>query len=125
MRTALITALVACADESQRLWARRFLTGLSADEMEFIAEFLGASILEAGPEGVPRAALPQPRSRGELAERIEAFQWTRKAQADPSGGRPWRHSPSRDTEHKMILLLEYLCRGAIRQHPVPLPSARA
>lgn len=121
MRTVLFTALVACADESRRLWARRFLTGLSADEMEFIADFLGASILE--PARV--SALQKPPSRDELAERIEEFQWTRLTRPVPVAGRLGRQPPSRDTEHKMILLLEYLSRGAIQQHPAPLRSARA
>ena len=109
MRTALLTALVACADESRRLWARRFLTGLSADEMEFIADFLGASILEPARQ----SAVQKPPSRNELAERIEEFQWTRFARSVPASDRPCRPLPSRDTEHKMILLLEYLSRGAI------------
>ena len=106
MRTALFAALVECADDSRKLRARRFLTGLSADEMQFIADFLGASILDPAP--------PHLRSRSEIAERIEAFH--RSAAA---------HSVSPDTEHKMILLLEYLCRCAIPQLPAPLPSARA
>ena len=46
MRSTLLAALVGCADKSRRPTARRFLVGLSADEMQFIAEFLGASILE-------------------------------------------------------------------------------
>ena len=120
MRTALVTALVACAHESRRLWARRFLTGLSADEMQFIAEFLGASILEPSPVDVP---VRRP-SRCELAERIEEFQWTRVAQPVPPARDSLRHPPSPDEEHKMILLLEYLCRGAIQQYPAPLRSAR-
>ena len=111
MRTALLTALVACADQSRRLWARRFLTGLSADEMQFIAEFVGASILDP----VPQRDAPRPPTRAELAERIEEFQ---SGRIDP-------HAASRDEEHKMILLLEYLCCGAIRQAPAPLRSARA
>ena len=105
MRTALYTALVACADESRKLWARRFLTGLSADEMQFIAEFLGASILEPGSRG----AAPRRPSRAELARCIQKF----------------RGSPSRDEEHKMILLLEYLARGGICRLPAMTRSAGA
>jgi len=92
VQTALFTALVASADESRRLWARRFLTGLSADEMQFIADFLGASILD------PTAA-PRFPSRAELARSIERFTLSDSP-----------HSPSADEEHKMILLLEYLSR---------------
>lgn len=45
-RRELLTALTSCADRPHRPVAHRFLCGLSADEMQFIAEFLGASILE-------------------------------------------------------------------------------
>jgi hypothetical protein len=95
VRTALLTALVASADESRRLWARRFLTGLSADEMEFIANFLGASILDP-------ATAPRHPSRAELARSIERFTLSDSP-----------HTPSPDEEHKMILLLEYLSRCAM------------
>jgi hypothetical protein len=111
-----MTALVACADQSRRLWARRFLTGLSADEMQFIAEFLGASILDPG----LGAATPGQSSRADLAERIEEFRCSRLEQ-------PWSRpqAPSADEEHKMILLLEYLSRAALPHIPAPLPSAQA
>jgi hypothetical protein len=67
--------------------------GLSSDELQFIAEFLGACILESTEKGR--------YSRSELAERIAQFQRGRR-----------RCSPgcSEDQDHKMILLLEYLCR---------------
>jgi len=69
--------------------ARTFLGGLSCDEMEYIAEFLGACILES--------ARRSECSRAQLAERIAAFQQARGCS-------------SPDQEHKMILLLEFLCR---------------
>jgi hypothetical protein len=74
--------------------------------MQYIAEFLGASILNS--ETAPRSP-----SRTELARKVEEF--SRAAS---------QHSPSPDEEHKMILLLEYLCRCAI---PLahPLRTARA
>ena len=46
-RNTLIAALVACSDETVKTRARRFLLGLSCDELQFIAEFLGACILES------------------------------------------------------------------------------
>jgi hypothetical protein len=50
VRNALVTALLACSDSSLKTKARRFLQGLSSDELQFIAEYLGACILEsAGP----------------------------------------------------------------------------
>src|SRR5436190_4481367 len=46
-RNTLIEALVACSDGTVKTRARRFLLGLSCDELQFIAEFLGACILES------------------------------------------------------------------------------
>ena len=94
MQKTLVAALVSCADRSLKPKARRFLVGLSFDELQFIAEFLGACILESTEEG--RC------SRSELAERILQFQPGRR-----------RCSPgcSEDQDHKMILVLEYLCRS--------------
>jgi hypothetical protein len=61
--------------------ARRFLSGLSADELQFIAQYLGACILECG-----SACLREfPRTRVE-------------------------HSGA-DRDLKMILVREYLCRA--------------
>ena len=54
-RNNLILALVAFADETMKARARRFLLGLSCDELQFIAEFLGACILESS-EDTARAA---------------------------------------------------------------------
>lgn len=47
MRSVLVTALLACSDSSLKIKARRFLQGLSSDELQFIAEYLGACILES------------------------------------------------------------------------------
>jgi hypothetical protein len=74
--------------------ARRFLVGLSFDELQFIAEFLGACIVESTEKG--RC------SRSELAERIAQFHPGRMA-CPPSC--------AEDHDHKMILVLEYLCRS--------------
>jgi hypothetical protein len=90
LRDSLVTALVSCADTPTKPLARRFLRGLSADELQFIAEYYGACILEA-----PRACVCD---RAALAARIAAFQRAR--------GNTTRMA---DVEHKMILLLEYLC----------------
>jgi hypothetical protein len=92
VRKALVAALVSCIDSPNRSLARRFLRGLSRDELEYIAEFLGACILES----------PGRRccSRTQMAEIIAEFQQ----------GRPG-NSP--DQEHKMILLLEFLFAGTL------------
>jgi hypothetical protein len=80
LRQDLVTALVACTDVPFRARARRFARGLSADELQFIAEYLGACILESSAHGCGSAC--------KLAA----------------------HLPAADRDHKMILLLEYLCR---------------
>jgi hypothetical protein len=77
--------------------------GLSGDELEFLAAFMGASILEAA-EGCAC-------SRAQLAERIAAMQRSRSATR-----------PTPDQDHKMILLLEFLCRSGQQRGPV---TARA
>jgi hypothetical protein len=56
MRNTLVTALASCAESRGRARARRFLLGLSADELLFIAEFVGSCILESSGD-IARAAL--------------------------------------------------------------------
>jgi hypothetical protein len=102
LRNALVAALSSCADGSLRREARRFLAGLSSDELEFIAEFLGACILDAA------CILECRQSRAELAVRIAEFQHARVTSV--------RLQPE-DREHKTILLLEYLCRSGLREFP--------
>ena len=87
MRSVLVTALLACSDNSLKSKARRFLQGLSSDELQFIAEYLGACILEtAGP------------CRGPSGLSMAEFRY-----------RP--NTP--DQDHKMILLSEYLRRNGL------------
>jgi hypothetical protein len=97
VRNSLVAALVACADRPLKSEARRFLAGLSSDELQFIAEFLGSCVLESH----VRSA----RTRAELADRIACFQQSRTHHVCP-------RSP--DQELKMILLLEYLCRVGVK-----------
>jgi hypothetical protein len=47
VRSSLEAALLACADSPWRAKARRFLRGLSYDELLYIAEYLGCCILES------------------------------------------------------------------------------
>ena len=111
MRSCLVAALVSSVDGSFRNKARRFLAGLSCDELQFIAEYLGACILDSSDDCL--------RPRVELAGRIARFQKARVS--------PWNRGPalvrSEDLEHKMILLLEYLCRSGRREFSVPVRSA--
>jgi hypothetical protein len=82
IRQDLVAALVASTDAPFRARARRFASGLSGDELQFIAEYLGACILE-GDSCAPAA----------LAARL----------------------PDADRDHKIILLIEYLCRTGHRE----------
>lgn len=101
MRRTLVTALASCADDVSRARTRSFLRGLSSDELQFIAEFLGACILES--------ARRSRYTRAQLAQRIADFQHLRLS------GSPI----SPDQEHKMILLLEFLCRSSLEQLALP------
>ena len=53
MRSTLVAALVACADTPWKAKARRFLCGLSSDELQYIAGFLGGCILHSAAEKPP------------------------------------------------------------------------
>jgi len=47
VRTALISAITVCAERRFQKKARKFLLGLSTDELQYIAGFLGACVLES------------------------------------------------------------------------------
>jgi hypothetical protein len=108
VRNSLVAALVACADQPLKSEARRFLAGLSSDELQFIAEFLGSCVLES--------QIRCGCNRAELAERISRFQQVRANRA-----KSW----STDQAHKMILLLEYLCRLGARERGLAAGAASA
>lgn len=84
MRRALVNALAQCADSNCRFRTRRFLAGLSRDELQFLADFQAASILEADSW---RCCL-----RVRLADRLVELQ----------------RSAVEDQAHKMLLLREFL-----------------
>ena len=92
MRSSLVAALVSCVNRPLKSRARRFLLGLSSDELQFIAGFLGCCILESSEDA--------DSSRAQLAGRITEQQQTRAPRCS------W------DQEHKMILLREYLGRSS-------------
>jgi hypothetical protein len=83
----LVAALVECAEQPLKLDARRFLAGLTADELQFIADYMGFCILESQP--------PATHTRDELARSITDFRAA---------------CPTQDGDRKSILLLEYLQR---------------
>jgi hypothetical protein len=99
VRDTLVVALESCADHSLQEQARRFLKGLSCDELQYIADFLGASLLES---------LHACGTRAQLSQHVADFQRERARQGFCSD----------DQDRKAILLLEYLCRGGDRRSPV-------
>jgi hypothetical protein len=107
LRRTLVAALVSCADCPLKSKARRFLLGLSADELQFLAEYLGCCILESTEAG--RC------SRAQLARRIAEFQSLRQG----------RSRLNADQEHKMILLLEFLCLSGLRRFAVRTTARQA
>jgi len=107
VKSALVNALCAWVDERRRKKARRFLEGLSADELQHIADFLGACLLESS-GGNACAQLE------EAIARFEAL----GGQAPP----PPRYGTLNDREHKAILLAEFLHRCELNGLP---PAVRA
>jgi len=97
LKPALISAITDCTEPRAQRQARRFLLGLSTDELQYIAEFLGSCVIEC--------ASP-------TEERIERFGCGRSAQMYNRG----------DQQHKMIVLLEYLRRSRRRSC---VPASRA
>ncbi len=103
-KSALVRALSLCADDSQKRDIKRFLLGLATDELQYIAEFLGSCILESG--------WRWQGNRAQLAEAIKEFDRSRREPGCRCSAGSLR---DQDQEHKMILLLEYLCRSGLMQ----------
>ena len=114
MKTTLVSALCACVGEARRAAARRFLQGLSADELQYIADFYGACILEA--------AAGAGSTCGGLAAEFASLERCRCSAARPGGATEGLN----DREHKIVLLFEYLSRcGAGQLSPVLRTTGRA
>jgi len=111
-KSALVLALSVCVEDLQRREIRRFLQGLATDELQYIAEFLGSCILESG----GRCHC----SRTQLAEAIKQFDRTRRGSIVAA-----RAPQDQDQEHKMILLLEYLCRSGLTQYTLAVGAGQS
>ena len=98
MKTILVKSLCSMVPDPQRRKTRQFLLGLSTDELQYIAEFLGSCTLES--------EQPFRWTRVQLTQHIQRFD------------RGQRHTVS-DRQHKMILLLEFLCRCSIGSASMP------
>jgi len=120
-RATLVKALLTVAVTDRRKPARRFLEGLCTSELRYIASYFGACLLES-------ALQSRPVSRGQMAWEIQQYECCRMMGSGwQSGGNGCRKQAvllSEDSQHKMILLLEYLsscqCGAAVK---VPAGSA--
>lgn len=94
---------------------QRFLEGLSTDELQYIAEYLGCRLLDPQTEAVHW-------DRNGLAVDVERFQFSRRppraAIASAAGGTQVAVRNGADIAHKMILLLEYLSLSELGEGPV-------
>ena len=98
------------ADCARRDHTRRFLEGLSTDELEYIAEYLGSRLLD------PTNDLHG--DRNDLAVDVERFQFSRPSRClDVRVGQIAMRNGA-DVAHKMILLLEYLSLSELGEGPV-------
>jgi len=93
-RTSLVRALSQVALDERRKTTRRFLQGLSTEELRYIASYLGACLIES-------ALYPRTSSRDQIAGDILHYECSRR-------GCPAALRSDGDAEHNMILLLEYL-----------------
>ncbi len=110
-RASLVRALSTVALTERRKTARRFLLGLSTEELRYIASYFGACLLES-------ALQTHATSRHQIAWGILHYEeGCRRGSAAPLDG-------NGDAEHKMILLLEYLsccqCAAVVK---IPAGSA--
>jgi hypothetical protein len=88
---SLQSALLSYVESPRRTSARRFLDGLSLDELEYIASFLGACVLECHETC--------------RCTREQLLEWVRQFAAA-------RRGPD---EYKALLLYEFFCRSSLRQ----------
>jgi len=116
-KSTLVRALSACVEDLQKRPTRRFLQGLATDELQYIAEFLGSCILESS--GRFRC------SRTQLGEAIKRFDCSRRSALAETSCANCRSVSLQDQEHKMILLLEYLCRSGIAQFTVGVGAGQS
>jgi hypothetical protein len=97
MKHILVKSLCSMVACEQRRKLRQFLLGLSTDELQYIAEFFGSCVLES--------EKPFRWTRTQLSQSIQRFDRCQKNSVS-------------DRQHKMILLLEFLCRCNIGSAPI-------
>ena len=92
--------------------ARRFLEGLSTDELRYIAAYLGTRVVDP--------SLPPPsQNRNQIAQSIERYEDTKKGPEPKTAGSDSRCCGSM-AGHQMMVLLEYLSACSL-DTPATLP----
>ena len=92
--------------------ARRFLEGLSTDELRYIASYFGTRVLDPG--------MPPPgQNRNQIAQSIERYEGAKKGPESKTAGGDSRYS-RRKVTHQMMVLIEYLSACTL-DTPATLP----
>ena len=109
-KVTLVDAIASFSNLLHRDSAREFLEGLSTDELEYIAAYLGARTLDPELQG-------SGGSRDRLAGQIEHYErghLSRYPSKSCHGSGPCTATLT-DVSHKMILLLEFLSITTLRR----------
>ena len=96
----LVDAISSMFTAGREQAARRFLEGLSTDELRYIAAYLGTRVVDPG--------LPPPsQDRNQIAQSIERYEDAKKGPEPKTADRDSCCSRAQ-VAHQMIVLLEYL-----------------
>ena len=92
--------------------ARRFLEGLSTDELRYIAAYFGTRVVDPG--------LPPPsQNRNQIAQSIERYEDAKKG-PQPETAASDSHCSRGKVAHQMMVLIEYLSVRSL-DTPASLP----
>ncbi len=96
----LVDAISSMSTAGREQAARRFLEGLSTDELRYIAAYLGTRVVDPG--------LPPPsQDRNQIAQSIERYEGAKKGPKPKPAGSDTCCNGS-NVAHRMMVLLEYL-----------------
>lgn len=108
----LVDAISSMSTAGREQAARRFLEGLSTDELRYIAAYFGTRVVDPG--------LPPPsQNRNQIAQSIERYEGAKKGPEPKTAGSDSRCCGSM-AGHQMMVLLEYLSACSL-DTPATLP----
>ena len=108
----LVDAISSMSTAGREQAARRFLEGLSTDELRYIAAYFGTRVVDPG--------LPPPSlDRNQIAQSIERYEDAKKGPQPKTVGSDTRCNGSK-VAHRMMVLLEYLSACSL-DTPATLP----